>query len=271
MFKKYLGRISIAARLALVGALVVIVAVAASVVVSVRGIDQQMRASAQAGLDVNIGVARELLKAKTGEVRIEDGQLKFGSYAINGDNEIVDKVKAIAGGVATIFMGDTRVTTNLTKADGSRAIGTKLAAGPAYDAIFKDHRSYRGETDILGSLYFTVYEPILNRGGEVIGIIFAGVKKSDFLAIIDAIIVQSAIVGLVVTVLAAAAFLFTVRRILRPLGTLRATMLDLANDKLDGEIAGADRQDEVGDMARTVEVFKGNIVEAKRLRGEQDD
>jgi methyl-accepting chemotaxis protein len=271
MLGNYLGRVGIAAKLAFVGGLVVIIAVTASTVVAVRSMDQQMRERAQTGLDVNIGIARELLKARAGDAQIENGQLKFGSYVVNGDNEIVDKVKAIAGGSATIFMGDTRVATNITKPDGSRAVGTKLAPGSAYDAVFRDHHSYRGEADILGSPYFTIYEPIFNRNGEVVGIVFAGVKKSDLLAVIDALVAQSAIVGLIVALLAAAAFLFTVRRILRPLGTLRSAMLDLANDKLDGKIDGASRKDEIGDMARAVEVFKNHMVEANRLRGEQDE
>lgn len=60
-----------------------------------------------------------------------------GDYSVNDNYELPDKVQEIFGGTATIFMGDTRISTNVLKADGSRAVGTKLQ-GAAYDAIFKE-------------------------------------------------------------------------------------------------------------------------------------
>ncbi len=49
-------------------------------------------------------------------------------------NEIVDDVQAHHGGTATVFVNGVRVATNVLKPDGSRAIGTTLATGPAYEA-----------------------------------------------------------------------------------------------------------------------------------------
>jgi methyl-accepting chemotaxis protein len=54
------------------------------------------------------------------------------------------------------------------------------------------------------------------------------------------------------------------RSIARPLGLLGARMQDLADGKLDGEIPGLGRGDEVGAMAATVQIFKDN---ALRIRG----
>ena len=90
-------------------------------------------------------------------------KLYFGTTPINGNFKAVDQVEAVAGGTATIFLGDLRVSTNVQKPDGSRAVGTKLAPGPAYDSVFRNRKTYRGEADILGKTYLTVYEPILQR------------------------------------------------------------------------------------------------------------
>ena len=54
------------------------------------------------------------------------------------------------------------------------------------------------------------------------------------------------------------------RSISRPLGQLGSRMQELAEGKLDGEIPGAGRGDEVGAMAATVRIFKDNAV---RMRG----
>ena len=54
------------------------------------------------------------------------------------------------------------------------------------------------------------------------------------------------------------------RSISKPLGELGARMQALADGKLDGEIPGLNRGDEVGAMAKTVQIFKDNAI---RIRG----
>ena len=54
------------------------------------------------------------------------------------------------------------------------------------------------------------------------------------------------------------------RSISRPLDLLGARMRDIADGKLDGDIPGVGRGDEVGGMAATVQIFKDNAI---RIRG----
>jgi methyl-accepting chemotaxis protein len=65
------------------------------------------------------------------------------------------------------------VTTNVRKADGSRVVGTRLAAGPVYDRVLDEGKTYRGSATIFDKPHFAIYEPIL-ADGEVIGILFVG-------------------------------------------------------------------------------------------------
>ena len=60
------------------------------------------------------------------------------------------------------------------------------------------------------------------------------------------------------------------RSITRPLSRLRGSMAALANGDLATRVAGTDRKDEIGDMAATVLVFQRGLVEAERLRAEQE-
>ncbi|CAA7613209.1 cache domain-containing protein [Magnetospirillum sp. UT-4] len=95
--------------------------------------------------------------------RIDGDRLLVCDHAVNGDSEVVDKVKTLVGGTATIFMRDTRVSTNVMKADGSRAVGTQLAKGPAYESVFvRKQPLFRGEVEILGQPYMTAYDPLLD-------------------------------------------------------------------------------------------------------------
>ncbi len=54
-----------------------------------------------------------------------------------------------------------------------------------------------------------------------------------------------------------------------PIRALAGQLEALASGRFDLTIAGTDRRDEVGDIARSAEVFKANGLEAERLRREQ--
>ena len=137
--------------------------------------------NASVRLEACIRTFWQLLDPKGQEFRIVNGKLLLGNYTLNGNFELPDRVQDIFGGVATIFMGDERVSTNVLNAEGQRAVGTKLT-GPAYDAVFKQEKPYRGTTTILGIPYLTAYDPITDKDGKVIGALFVGVKESDLLA-----------------------------------------------------------------------------------------
>jgi methyl-accepting chemotaxis protein len=57
--------------------------------------------------------------------------------------------------------------------------------------------------------------------------------------------------------------------IIKPIVVLKSVMEALAGNDLKANVPGIDRRDEVGDMARTVEVFKKNGLEVERMRAEQ--
>jgi PAS domain S-box-containing protein len=174
----------------------------------------QMRSEAlrQASLmeESHIKTFWELLRAKGKDFRVVDGKLLAGDYIINGNYELPDKVKEVFGGTATIFMGSVRVSTNVLKDDGSRAVGT-LLEGPPYNAVFGKGESYRGEALILGVPYFTAYDPIRNGNGEVIGALYVGVKKSDFFSTYDQLRVNQILMAVVLILFFAVLIFLLVR------------------------------------------------------------
>jgi PAS domain S-box-containing protein len=124
---------------------------------------------------------REFLRHEGEPFRIVDGKLLAGNYIINDNFAVPDKVQEIFGNTATVFMGDVRISTNVRREDGSRAVGSRLE-GPPYEAVFRQGTSYRGEALILGVPYFTAYDPLRDDRGKIIGAIYVGMKKSQFLA-----------------------------------------------------------------------------------------
>jgi methyl-accepting chemotaxis protein len=92
--------------------------------------------------------------------------------------DLVDRVKTLAGGTATLFVrrGEdfVRVSTNVMKSDGSRAIGTPLDPKGKAIAALREGRPFHGVVDILGEAYFTAYEPMRAQDGSMIGIWYVG-------------------------------------------------------------------------------------------------
>jgi methyl-accepting chemotaxis protein len=77
-----------------------------------------------------------------------------------------------------------------------------------------------------------------------------------------------AIVGLATSFAAIGAVVIFL--VVRPLTNMTGTMQTLAGGKLEIEVVGADRKDEVGALARSLQVFKDNALEARRLTAEQE-
>jgi len=72
-----------------------------------------------------------------------------------------------------------RISTNVMKPDGTRAMGTVLdPKGLAYAAL-RQGRPFYGVVDILGVPYMTGYEPMQAKSGEIIGIWYAGYPLSS--------------------------------------------------------------------------------------------
>ena len=219
----------------------------------------------QAQVTAAANVAWDLLKRQGEPFRISDGKLFAGDVALNGRFELVDHVRELVGGVATVFMGDTRVATNIKKDDGSRAVGTKLAKGPVYDALFKLGQSYRGRADILGKGYATAYDPIRDSGGQTIGVLFVGQLESDTHNGLAAIQTWALTVALVVVFAVAAAMLALSQRMFAPLGRLRAAMSRISAGALDANVEGVQRGDDIGEMARAVEQFRRTALDKAAL------
>lgn len=81
-----------------------------------------------------------------------------------------------------------------------------------------------------------------------------------------ALTVSIAVVGIVLTI---GTMLLVSRRVTSPLIAMTAVMNRLAQNNTGVEIPALDRRDEIGAMARSVQVFKDNAIENTRLTAEQ--
>lgn len=141
---------------------------------SQKEIFQQLQATSNLGY--------EFIDAKyPGEWLIKNDQLYKGGYKVNLDHSTVDLLKSKTSNEFTIFMNDTRVATTVTK-DGFRFVNTKCSQ-EVKDAVLIRGETYQGQTEIAGKPYETLYKPIKNKSGDIIGMWFTGVTKENAVAI----------------------------------------------------------------------------------------
>ncbi len=141
-------------------------------------------------LSGDVRSAQDAMLNAFGQVHMTGGELLDGQgNKIAGKFDFVDTLSDKLGIVATIFAheGDDfkRITTNIIKEDGSRAVGTFLGKGSAAYQPIINGQLYLGNANILGKPYLTAYDPILDASGKPVGILFIGIARSDIDAIIS--------------------------------------------------------------------------------------
>ncbi|UCH64069.1 MAG: cache domain-containing protein [Fidelibacterota bacterium] len=113
----------------------------------------------------------------------------YGGRLLNRNYDIVDKVKETVYqgqvyegkdiGTATIFQGDLRISTNVKREDGSRAIGTRVSE-EVYDQVLVKGLPWIERAFVVNDWYYTAYEPIKNIRGDIIGILYVGILEEKF-------------------------------------------------------------------------------------------
>ncbi len=109
--------------------------------------------------------------------------LYLGNELLNNNFAEVDEFKQMSAGVATLFVRSgedfVRVSTSLTKQDGSRAIGTLLDhQHPAYQRLLAG-QGYVGRALLFDRYYMTQYTPVRDAAGKVIAVLFVGFDYTD--------------------------------------------------------------------------------------------
>ncbi len=202
-----------------------------------------------------MGIANFIMQGYGDAYYLRGSDLYRGSVKLNGFFEPVDKIRALTGAAATIFAGDIRVSTNVTE-NGRRASGTHLARGAAYEALFSQGRAFRGQANILGETYLVAYEPIFGADRQVLGALFTGIPKDQFMAPVRRLQLQIAVLALIACVITGGVALAITRRMFRPLTQLSGAMDTLSAGRHNTVVPWLARRDDIGRMARSVETFR---------------
>jgi len=211
----------------------------------------------------------------------------FQTYAIPFfyDTSAVDSVTRITGGETAVFALDPASgailakTTSFEQDDGSRLVDFALdAASPAASAIAAGE-AWQGEVELAGKHYTGAFQPIYKLDNTLLGAFFVGLDGSKAMATANAAIPGMAIMGGILLLVMGAVSLFASRALTRPIPRLAGAMDAIAEGKYETQVPYVERGNEIGAMARAVEVFRENGLrvsqmteaEAARIIAEQEE
>ncbi|WP_332702112.1 methyl-accepting chemotaxis protein [Devosia sp.] len=191
------------------------------------------------------------------------------------NDELVDSIARITGEAATIFGWDEasqdflRMSTTIVGDDGARIVGTPLGQTSAAYASVMEGKTYFGDANIVGKPYYTAYQPIVDQTGKAVGILFVGIDKAAVEAVIYDTLKLLLVVGLVTLgVLGTIGYALS-RLMMASVPRLAQTMKTVAEGDFDAEVPFTTRGNEVGEMARAVEVFRENGLKVTAMTEEE--
>ncbi|HTJ59219.1 MAG TPA: methyl-accepting chemotaxis protein [Devosiaceae bacterium] len=273
MSSKVLRRFSSIKLTAAISVLVVaavLLSIGAVLVASYINLRADAGENAQRQLEDATRAASSVLEARlvgTKAVWGADGQIS--ALVLNGmpdlaDQAVIDSIGQVTGTAATLFAyngqsGDfVRKSTTILLANGQRAVDTPLARpSAAYDAM-RAGAPFVGDALILGTPYYTRYQPIFDPHGAVVGILFVGIEKQRIDAAVDENVRLLLLVGLVALIVIGGLALLVARMLVRPVSQLSGVMAQIAGGDLAIGVPYVDRNNEIGAMAKAVEVFRDN-------------
>ncbi|WP_201239448.1 methyl-accepting chemotaxis protein [Rhodothalassium salexigens] len=235
---------------------------------------------AQSRQTMSLNIAAEVLaNAQPGiTIRYRDEvvtQIVADQLGPVSDHRLIDRISQATGETATIFLWQddrsafVRRSTSIRRDDGSRVIGTVLDPDGPVLPVVSAGRTYRGEADVLGRIYYGLYQPIESSQGAVIGLLYVGVEKQQIADVLTALRNRVSLAALVSVLIAGGLIWWLMRASIGPVQPISETIARLSDNDLDVTVPAMDRHDEIGVMARAVDVLRDKMAERQALQARQ--
>ncbi len=186
------------------------------IAMNIYGMCKAQQEMLQSNIDSSLNVAREVLR-NTGDVRLAEetvtwdavnqytsasqrvtlpkvmvGETWLGKISDMATTApVVDQTQNLVRATCTVFQrmneaGDMlRVSTNVQKLDGTRAIGTYIpktrpdgTADPVVASVLQG-QTYQGRAFVVNRWYITAYEPIRDASQNIVGMLYVGVPQES--------------------------------------------------------------------------------------------
>jgi two-component system NtrC family sensor kinase len=193
----------------------------------------------------------------------------YGGKLINQSYEIVDRVKDIVYknekykgkdiGTATIFQKDLRISTNVKRVDGTRAIGTRVSE-EVYKQVIEKGLPWIARAFVVNDWYITAYEPIKDIENNIIGILYVGILEQKFTDMRNNVVLTFLAVTVLGFLTAIGVSFILAKGIVKPVSGLADAARYIADGDFSHEV-DIKSNDEIGELGNTFNFMMTSIKE----------
>ncbi|OJF99935.1 chemotaxis protein, partial [Rhizobium sp. 58] len=217
------------------------------------------------------------MKVSDATIKVTDGTLAGVTgekMAALPDHDLVDRTAETIGGVATVFdkQGSdyVRISTNVKKENGERAVGTKLAPEHPAQAYLARGEAYYGPAVLFGRDFITGYFPVKNAAGANVGMLFIGIPTEVYFKKITDLQYLILAIGVGVMLIFGGLAYVAIRASISPLSRLTGSVQTISAGNLDVTVPYLEKQNEFGGIARALAVFRENALAKRQMESENE-
>ena len=181
-----------------------------------------------------------------------------GGVLLNGNLAIVDRINAIVYkegslplgslGTATLFLGDTRIATNVRLFEGRRALGTRVSKA-VRDQVLGAGKDWLGTAFVVNDHYVSGYEPVVNGAGQRIGMLYVGFLEAPLRQAKQLGMFALFAIFLVVSGIGTVLSLRWARSVFKPIERMNAVIQRIERGDAAARVGPLASRDEVGRLA----------------------
>ncbi len=181
-----------------------------------------------------------------------------GGMLLNGNLELVDRINEIvyregslplgSRGTATLFLGDTRIATNVRLFEGERALGTRVSQA-VRDRVLGQGETWLGTAFVVNDWYVSGYEPVVDGRGQRIGMLYVGFLEAPLRSALHQAMATLFVLFVLISLGGTVLSLRWARSVFRPIERMNHVMQRIERGETDARVGSVASQDELGRLA----------------------
>ncbi len=251
-------------KILLIALLPLLVLGVAITVVSNKKINDAMTETISDGLRGTATAVRSTFRKMNSEsYRLnENNELVKGDFNISQQVDMADDIKEVANIDVSIYYGETRYMTSAKDENGQRVLGT-LTDKDVLDTVLGQGKEYFTDHVMVSGLsYFGYYIPLFDfETNEVVGMVFAGMKKEIVDSQIRQITMIIVILAAVLMIICTAITIVIVGKMSKRLNIGVSALEEVSQGKLNFKFDDESlrQSDEVGEICRAIKKLEENL------------
>ena len=184
-------------------------------------------------------------------------------------NDVMQRAEGMGQSGETYIVGSDHLMRSDSRflKEGETSILKQEVRTPTVEAGLAGELGVEEIEDYRGIPVLSAYKPVEFHGAK--WVVLGDIESDEVFAVANETRNIIAIVGVMALVASVLIGFFGVRSITRPLARLTDTMRTMADGQYEIEVPATKRSDELGDMAKAADFFRGKLIEGRELAARQ--